>query len=96
MAYRISEAFNNMPFIKIGDDTTADGYGALPLTTGFTNLTGTYLCTQFGASNQNGMLYTQTLIDALTHPAIKAFYDKDTGTPTTGIMTVYVVYTDIE
>jgi hypothetical protein len=98
VAVRVSEVFNNMTSITIGDDTTADGYGTVTIgSTQLENLTGAYLCTQYtgdGATTNCWHLYTDTNIAALgTSPAIKATYTAS-DTPTTGVMTIYIVYAE--
>jgi len=97
IAVRVSETFNNMTSITIGDDTTADGFGTLdPLSPSFQNLEGVYLISDHTAdSDANGKLYDDVAIGALgTSPAIKATYTQDVGTPSTGIMTIYIVYAE--
>ena len=98
VAVRVSEIFNNMTSITIGDDTTATGFGTVTIgSLQLENLTGPYLCSQFtgdGATTNAWRVYTDTNIAALgTSPAIKATY-VSAGTPTTGVMTIYIIYTE--
>lgn len=91
VAVRVAQTFNNTTSITIGDGDTADGFGTVTHdSTRLENLAGVYFDQYLDAAGAgaNGKLYTTDDTIDVTYTA--------SDTPSQGLMTIYIVYAEIE